>query len=232
MGVAGCGKSSLGAAVAAATGLVLVEGDDFHSPASRAKMSQGIALTDADRDGWLGVLGEQLHTHPQGLVLTCSALKLAYRERLRQAAPGLRFVFLDISREQSQARVSARAQQHFFSTTLVDSQFAALDGIKLRVMQNNVFLNSFKTLGANAIPMAFSELFGALETKTVDGQENPYNTILSSKSKGMLVNELSPAEAERMRAKLTGVYADISKEVGPDLWNETQKELTRIRAAK
>ncbi len=56
-----------------------------------------------------------------------------------------------------------------------------LDGIKLRVMQNNVFLDSFKTLGANAVPMAFSELFSALETKTVDGQENPYNTILSSK---------------------------------------------------
>lgn len=172
-----------------------------------------------------------------------------------------------------------------------------LDGIKLRVMQNNVFLNSFKTLGANAVPMAFSELFGALETKTVDGQENPYNTILSSKfyevqkyltvtnhvyspwivlvskkwwdqlskaeqkvlmdaaktsrdyerkdtreeaskamadlkAKGMQVNELSPAEAERMRSKLTGVYADISKEVGMDLWNETQKELARIRGTK
>ena len=172
-----------------------------------------------------------------------------------------------------------------------------MDGIKLRVMQNNVFLNSFKTLGANAIPMAFSELFGALETKTVDGQENPYNTILSSKfyevqkyltvtnhvyspwivlvskkwwdtlskaeqkvlmdaaktsreferkdtreeaskamadlkAKGMLVNELSPAEAERMRNKLTGVYAQIGTEVGMDLWNETQKELARIRGAK
>ncbi len=56
-----------------------------------------------------------------------------------------------------------------------------LDGIKLRVMQNNVFLTSFKTLGANAVPMAFSELFSALETNTVDGQENPFNTILSSK---------------------------------------------------
>jgi tripartite ATP-independent transporter DctP family solute receptor len=56
-----------------------------------------------------------------------------------------------------------------------------LEGIKLRVMQNNVFLDSFKTLGANAVPMPFSELFSALETKTVDGQENPYNTILSSK---------------------------------------------------
>lgn len=172
-----------------------------------------------------------------------------------------------------------------------------LDGIKLRVMQNNVFLSSFKTLGANAIPMAFSELFGALETHTVDGQENPYNTILSSKfyevqkyltvtnhvyspwivlvskkwwdqlskaeqkvlmdaaktsrdyerkdtrdeaskamadlkAKGMQVNELSPAEAERMRSKLTGVYADIGKEVGMDLWNDTQKELARIRGKK
>jgi TRAP-type transport system periplasmic protein len=56
-----------------------------------------------------------------------------------------------------------------------------LEGIKLRVMQNNMYLESFKLLGANAQPMAFSELFGALETKTVDGQENPYNTILSSK---------------------------------------------------
>ena len=127
MGVAGCGKSSLGAAVAQATGLALVEGDDFHSPASRAKMSQGTALDDADRDGWLTTLGSQLRAHPEGLVLTCSALKRAYRERLRLAAPGLRFVFLDIGREPAQARVTARAAQHFFATSLVDSQFAALE---------------------------------------------------------------------------------------------------------
>lgn len=56
-----------------------------------------------------------------------------------------------------------------------------LDGVKLRVMQNNVYLDSFKLLGANAVPLPFSELFSALETKTVDGQENPFNTILSSK---------------------------------------------------
>ena len=127
MGVAGCGKSSLGVAVAKATGLKLIEGDDFHSEASRAKMSQGIALTDADRDGWLTTLGDQLRGHSEGLVLTCSALKRAYRERLRLAAPGLRFVFLNIGCEQAQARVTARAAQHFFSTSLVDSQFAALE---------------------------------------------------------------------------------------------------------
>ena len=124
MGVAGCGKSSLGAVVAQATQLPLVEGDDFHSEVSRQKMSQGIALTDADREGWLTTLGDQLRTHPAGLVLTCSALKKTYRDRLRQAAPDLRFVFLDISREQAQARVVARA--HFFSSSLVDSQFATL----------------------------------------------------------------------------------------------------------
>ncbi|QIL80289.1 TRAP transporter substrate-binding protein [Diaphorobacter sp. HDW4A] len=56
-----------------------------------------------------------------------------------------------------------------------------LNDVKLRVMQNNVFLDSFKALGANAVPLPFSELFTALETKAVDGQENPYNTVLSSK---------------------------------------------------
>jgi TRAP-type transport system periplasmic protein len=56
-----------------------------------------------------------------------------------------------------------------------------MEGIKLRVMQNNVYLDSFRTLGANAVPLPFPELFPALETKTVDGQENPFNTILSSK---------------------------------------------------
>jgi tripartite ATP-independent transporter DctP family solute receptor len=55
------------------------------------------------------------------------------------------------------------------------------DGIKLRVMQNNVYLDSFRKLGANAVPLPFSELFSALETRAVDGQENPFNTILSSK---------------------------------------------------
>ena len=127
MGVAGCGKSSLGAALARAEGLPLVEGDDFHSPASREKMRQGVALTDADRMGWLDTLGAQLRAHPQGVVLTCSALKRSYRERLRAARPGLQFVFLQITQEAAQARVVARAATHFFSTSLVQSQFATLE---------------------------------------------------------------------------------------------------------
>ncbi len=126
MGVSGCGKSSLGEAVAHATGLPLVEGDDHHSPANRDKMARGIALTDADRADWLATLADQLQARPGGAVVTCSALKRAYRDRLRQAAPGLRFVFLEIGKVDAQARVSARAS-HFFSTSLVDNQFATLE---------------------------------------------------------------------------------------------------------
>ena len=127
MGVAGCGKSSLGVVLAQACHMTLLEGDDYHSPASREKMRQGIALTDADRDGWLTTLGDALHAQPQGLVVTCSALKHRYRERLRQAAPGLRFVFLDLDKANAQARVAARAPSHFFASSLVDNQFATLE---------------------------------------------------------------------------------------------------------
>lgn len=126
MGVAGCGKSTAGAAIAAAEGMPLVEGDDFHSAASRDKMARGIALTDDDRGAWLDVLGTKLASHQQGVVLTCSALKRAYRDRLRTAAPGLRFVFLAIEREAARERVGSRGA-HFFSPHLVDSQFATLE---------------------------------------------------------------------------------------------------------
>ena len=127
MGVAGCGKSSLGAALANAVGVPLIEGDDHHSAASRDKMSRGTALTDADRAGWLQTLGQLLQAHPNGAVLTCSALKRAYRDHLRAACPGLRFAFLDIARADAGQRVAARADTHFFSSALVDSQFATLE---------------------------------------------------------------------------------------------------------
>lgn len=126
MGVSGCGKSSLAAAVALAEGLPLVEGDEYHSAANRAKMSQGIALNDDDREGWLTILGEQLQAAPQGIALTCSSLKRKYRDRLRQASPGLLFVYLSLTRETAQTRVAARTS-HFFSASLVESQFAALE---------------------------------------------------------------------------------------------------------
>jgi gluconokinase len=127
MGVAGCGKSSLGAAVARAEGAPFLEGDEYHSPENREKMRRGIALTDADREGWLRTLGEKLRANAGGVVLSCSALRRAYRDVLREAEPGLRFVFMEIGREDARARVAARGSGHYFSPTLVDSQFAALE---------------------------------------------------------------------------------------------------------
>lgn len=126
MGVAGCGKSSLARAVADALGLPLVEGDEHHSEANRTRMAQGIALTDADRQDWLATLGRLLQAHPQGVVLTCSALKRAYRDQLRAASPGLRFAFLEITPAVAAQRVAARPS-HFFAASLVDSQFATLE---------------------------------------------------------------------------------------------------------
>jgi gluconokinase len=127
MGVAGCGKSSLGQALAAAEGLPLIEGDDFHSAANRRKMAEGTPLSDADRDGWLDALAAELSRHPQGVVITCSALKRRYRDRLRAAAPDLRVVFLAIEPAEAERRVAERSSTHFFNPALVASQFHTLE---------------------------------------------------------------------------------------------------------
>lgn len=95
-----------------------------------------------------------------------------------------------------------------------------LNGIKLRVMQNNVFLESFKTLGANAIPLPFSELFTALETRTVDGQENPYNTILSSKF----------YEVQKYLTVTNHVYSPWIVTVSKKWWDGLSKDEQKILA--
>jgi gluconokinase len=126
MGVAGCGKSSVGQAVSDALHLPLIEGDTFHPEANREKMRAGIPLTDADRAGWLEELGRQIAAKPDGVLLACSALKRAYRDVLRRHRPDVRFVFLDLDRDAALKRVSERPG-HFFSPTLIDSQFATLE---------------------------------------------------------------------------------------------------------
>lgn len=128
MGVSGCGKSSVGAACADTLGWTLHEGDAYHAPESIAKMRAGTPLTDADRAGWLDRLAALLApAHAgQGVVLTCSALRRSYRDRLRAAQPGLGFVFLELDYAQALARVQARAG-HFFSPALVADQFATLE---------------------------------------------------------------------------------------------------------
>ncbi|HSW08326.1 gluconokinase [Aquabacterium sp.] len=126
MGVSGCGKSRVGALTAERLGLPLVEGDEFHSEANRALMHQGIPLTDAHRADWLAALGAELQARPGGAVLTCSSLKASYRDRLRAAAPGLRFAWLDLDAAAALARVAQRSE-HFFPAGLVATQFDALE---------------------------------------------------------------------------------------------------------
>lgn len=127
MGVSGCGKSSAGAAIARQLGWTLVEGDSYHSPQSVAKMQAGIALTDADREGWLERLAQRLAQADaeHGLVLTCSALKRKYRDQLR-GAQQLGFVFLDLDYATALERVQTRPG-HFFSPDLVANQFTTLE---------------------------------------------------------------------------------------------------------
>jgi gluconokinase len=127
MGVAGCGKSTLAQRVADAVQLPFIEGDEFHSPENRRKMTEGIALDDADRQGWLDSLGQELRNHPGGAVLSCSALKRAYRDRLRAAVPRLWFIHIKLTQDLANARVAARSAEHFFPSSVVASQFAALE---------------------------------------------------------------------------------------------------------
>ncbi len=126
MGVSGCGKSAVGKRIASALGLPLVEGDEFHPQPNIEKMRHGLPLDDQDRAGWLQRLAGELARFPSGAVLTCSALKRAYRDQLRAAAPNLRFVYLALSEQQALARVAGR-DGHFYPPSLVASQFEALE---------------------------------------------------------------------------------------------------------
>lgn len=128
MGVSGCGKSSLATRLAEALGLAYQEGDDLHPQENVTKMSAGTPLNDDDRWPWLDRIGEILANNAErGVVLTCSSLKKAYRERLRAAAgEKLAFVFLDGSKDLLIQRMGGR-EGHFMPTSLLESQLAALE---------------------------------------------------------------------------------------------------------
>ncbi|MFF3318541.1 gluconokinase [Streptomyces sp. NPDC003035] len=130
MGVAGTGKTTIGPLVADAFGVPYAEGDDFHPAANVAKMSAGIPLDDADRGPWLDAIGRWAHGREgRGGVVSSSALKRIYRDRLRAAAPGLVFLQLTGSRELIEERMAER-RGHFMPTALLDSQFATLQPLQ------------------------------------------------------------------------------------------------------
>jgi len=128
MGVSGAGKTTVGVVLAKELGAEFLEGDRFHPPANIAKMSHGHPLDDADRWPWLDRLGAELAARGKAgrpVVLACSALKRAYRDRLRSFWPATCFVFLRGDFELIQARLAER-HGHFMPTGLLESQFAAL----------------------------------------------------------------------------------------------------------
>lgn len=127
MGVSGSGKSTVGAALAHRLDVAFGDADDFHPPANIAKMTAGIPLDDDDRLPWLEAIGRWLAGHDErGGVISCSALKVAYRDRLRAHAPRVAFVHLHGTREVI-ARRQASRPGHFMPASLLDSQFDTLE---------------------------------------------------------------------------------------------------------
>ena len=138
MGVAGSGKSSIGTLIAKELGLPFKDGDDLHPQSNLDKMAAGTPLTDEDRWPWLELCGLTLQM-PNGTVLACSALKRAYRDRIRKLAPGTVFLFLDGSEELLLSRLGNR-KNHFMKPQMLQSQLQTLEplqsdekGLKLRI---------------------------------------------------------------------------------------------------
>lgn len=132
MGVSGCGKSTVGQALALANGVPFVEGDQYHPQANVIKMSAGLPLNDDDRAGWLQALQAQISAardRGEGLVVSCSSLKRRYRDLLRQGDPALRFAHLSGAQALISARMQARVG-HYMPPSLLDSQFRDLEPLQ------------------------------------------------------------------------------------------------------
>jgi gluconokinase len=128
-GVSGSGKTTVGRLLAQRLGWIFADADLFHPKNSIAKMAAGVPLTDDDRWPWLAAIGawmDERATAGQSAVVTCSALKLAYREALLDGRPWARLVFLDVGHDVDLRRLRARLG-HFFPAKLLDSQFDDLE---------------------------------------------------------------------------------------------------------
>ncbi len=131
MGVTGCGKSTVGARLAGSLGAEFGDADDLHTDDAVAKMSRGEPLDDADRWPWLDRVGEWLNDRGDA-VMACSALKRAYRDRLREETGGVFFVHLTAPRESLESRLHERTRttDHFAGADLLGSQYEALEPLE------------------------------------------------------------------------------------------------------
>lgn len=128
MGVSASGKTSMGRELARRLGAEFVDADDLHPQANIDKMAAGVPLDDTDRWPWLDVAAGRLASAPGGIVLACSALKRAYRDRIRAVAPEVVFVHLTGEPELLEARSRGR-DDHFMPASLLASQWAALEDL-------------------------------------------------------------------------------------------------------
>jgi gluconokinase len=129
MGVAGSGKTIVGALLSGKLGWTYAEADTFHPAANVAKMAAGHPLDDADRLPWLEAIGtwiDERHAADEPGIVSCSGLKRSYRDLLRDGRPEVRVVFLDGSREVIHQRLVAR-HGHYMKPEMLDSQFADLE---------------------------------------------------------------------------------------------------------
>jgi gluconokinase len=155
MGVAGCGKSTVGRMLAQRLGWPFAEADDFHSAANVAKMAAGTPLTDEDRRPWLESIRRWMDETASDSVVTCSALRRSYRDILRGAQANVRFLHLSGTQESIGARMAARTS-HFMPTSLLASQLATLepleageDGVVINVTgrPEEIVASAIKVLG-------------------------------------------------------------------------------------
>ncbi|MGO4615019.1 gluconokinase [Nocardia sp. 2YAB30] len=143
MGVSGSGKSTVGTRLAAVLGVEYAEGDDFHPAANVAKMAAGTPLDDADRAPWLDAVAVWMADHTErGGVVSCSALKRSYRDRLRAAVPDAFFVHLAAPQTELARRLTGR-RGHFMPPSLLDSQLAALE--PLAADENGITIDATRT---------------------------------------------------------------------------------------
>jgi gluconokinase len=130
MGVSGAGKSTVGEALAQRTGATFVDSDSLHPHENVQKMAAGNPLNDQDRWPWLGLVGAELaSSHPEGIIVACSALKRAYRDAIRAKAPATVFIQLSVELPVQQNRMAQRPG-HFMPPSLLQSQLETLEPLQ------------------------------------------------------------------------------------------------------